>query len=91
VPRIGGYSDKGRFGTSASQLAFDQIDPGSKGGEEVVIERNSNLWRCCERCRKLSEIAAGLAKDSTAVSDADFVDNVEVPVGSQWRGWVEGR
>ena len=52
-----------------------------QAGEEIVIERDSQpvavLRAAHLRRRKLSEIAAALSKDSTAVLDAGFAADVQ--------------
>ncbi len=52
-----------------------------QAGAEIVIERDARpvaVLRAAEpRRRKLSEIAASLSQDSTAVLDADFAADVE--------------
>jgi prevent-host-death family protein len=57
-----------------------------QAGEEVVIERDSKpvavLRAAAPRRRKLSEIAAALSKDSTAVLDAGFATDVQAFIDS---------
>lgn len=57
-----------------------------QSGAEVIVERDAQpvaILRAAEpRRRKLSEIAASLAENSTAVIDSDFSKNVEEVVNS---------
>ncbi len=52
-----------------------------QSGAEVIVERNAQpvaILRAAEpRRRKLSEIAAALSEDSTAVVDPDFAKDVQ--------------
>jgi antitoxin (DNA-binding transcriptional repressor) of toxin-antitoxin stability system len=55
-------------------------------GAEIVIERDARpvavLRAALPRRRKLSEIAASLAKDSTATLDPDFAADLEAIIES---------
>jgi antitoxin (DNA-binding transcriptional repressor) of toxin-antitoxin stability system len=57
-----------------------------QSGAEVIIERNAQpvaIMRAAEpRRRKLSEIAAALAEDSTAAVDPDFSKDVQEVINS---------
>jgi antitoxin (DNA-binding transcriptional repressor) of toxin-antitoxin stability system len=57
-----------------------------QSGAEVIVERNAQpiaVLRAAEpRRRKLSEIAAALAEDSTAVIDPDFAKDVQEAIDS---------
>jgi len=57
-----------------------------KSGAEVIVERNAQpvaVLRAAEpRRRKLSEIAAALAEDSTAIVDPDFSKDLQEVINS---------
>ncbi len=57
-----------------------------QSGAEVIVERNAQpiaALRAAEpRRRKLSEIAAALAENSTAVIDSDFAKDVQDAIDS---------